>query len=140
MAKSFISARAARKVIDAEDRRRRLTEKVQIFVFDLPPSANVYWRMGKGRIYVSDEAADYKEDVAKMSRQQGLKEPLEGDVAVMFRFYRARRSGDLDNKLKVLIDALKGIAYADDKQITELHAYRFDDPKNPRVEVEIAPN
>lgn len=141
MGKSFISAKAARQVIDAEDRRRRLTADVKLLVFDLPPSANRYWRIGShGRLYVSEDAQSYKDDVALLARQQGLREPLEGDVAVMFRFFRKRKSGDLDNKLKVLIDALKGIAYADDKQITELHAYRFDDPSNPRVEVEIAPN
>lgn len=30
-----------------------------------------------------------------------------------------------------------GIAYSDDGQIVELHAYRFDDKNNPRMEVEI---
>ena len=35
------------------------------------------------------------------------------------------------------LDSLRGIAYADDKQIVEIHAYRRDDPANPRIEVVI---
>jgi Holliday junction resolvase RusA-like endonuclease len=34
---------------------------------------------------------------------------------------------------------MQGIAYIDDNQITEMHAYRFEDKGNPRVEVEITP-
>lgn len=101
-----------------------------------PPSANRYWRTnGSGRVYVSDEAEDYKSEVGLIARRTI---PASGDVSISIRIFRPQRSGDLDNRLKVLIDALKGIAYFDDKQITEIHAYRFDDKKDPRVEVEIA--
>ena len=113
---------------------------VRTLTLGLPPSANRYWRMGNNRLYVSDAALDYKSDVVKLARQQRFGHPIEGDVAIALHVYRQRKAGDLDNYLKVLIDALKGIAYADDRQITHIHAYRFDDPKNPRVEVEIAPN
>lgn len=137
----FISQKAAAKLLTNDDRLRRLQQPVKHLLLHMPPSANRYWRVGKqGRLYVSDEAQAYKDDAAMLARSQGLKEPLEGDVAISCRFFRARRSGDLDNRLKVLIDALKGVAYHDDKQITEIHAYRFDDAKNPRVEIEIAEN
>ena len=53
--------------------------------------------------------------------------------------YRARRAGDLDNSLKVLLDALNGIAFEDDSQVVEIHARREEDPANPRVEVQIEP-
>jgi Holliday junction resolvase RusA-like endonuclease len=36
-----------------------------------------------------------------------------------------------------LLDSLQGFAYADDKQVTELHLIRDDDKRNPRVEIEI---
>jgi Holliday junction resolvase RusA-like endonuclease len=52
-------------------------------------------------------------------------------------FYRPQRRGDLDNRIKVLADALQGILYSDDKQVSELHAYLHDDKQNPRVEVEV---
>jgi hypothetical protein len=33
--------------------------------------------------------------------------------------------------------ALNGIAYCDDSQVVELHAYRLDDKDHPRVEVQV---
>lgn len=136
-----MSARDVNAIIRSDDRRRRLERPIRFLVLGMPPSANRYWRQRKqGGVYVSDEAQSYKDETALLARSQGLKTPIEGDVAVAFRFYRARKSGDLDNRLKVLIDALKGVAYHDDKQITEIHAYRFDDAKDPRVEIEIAEN
>lgn len=104
---------------------------------DMPPSANRYWRTGSGHVYVSDEALDYKNDVAITARQQGVRKPFTGDVAVTVYVYRKQRSGDLDNRLKVLLDALKGIAFEDDKQVVEIHAFRRDDKADPRVEVQI---
>lgn len=102
----------------------------------LPPSANRYWRIGKGRIYRSDEAEEYKSDVYYRCLRARIK-PIDGMLAVTMRVYRARRSGDLDNRIKIVLDALNGIAYHDDKQIVEIHAYRFDDKRDPRVGIEI---
>jgi Holliday junction resolvase len=64
-------------------------------------------------------------------------QPIIGDVAITFHAFRPRRVGDLDGMLKAPFDALSGFAYIDDKQITEIEAKRFEDPKNPRVEIEI---
>ena len=107
----------------------------------LPPSANRYWRVGHhGRLHVSIEAQAYKQGVRLRALTNGLKKPLAGPVVASFGIFRARRSGDLDNRLKVILDALKGIAFEDDSQIVELHARRYDDPENPRVEVRIEPD
>jgi crossover junction endodeoxyribonuclease RusA len=46
---------------------------------------------------------------------------------------------DLDNALKVSIDALKGIAYADDSQVYKITAWRADPEPGKRLEVEILP-
>lgn len=103
-----------------------------------PPSANRYWRtvVSKGRAmtFVSPEAKEYKRQVAIIASAREL---IYSEIAVTVRFYRALRSGDLDNRLKCLFDALRQVVYADDKQIVEIHAFRFDDKANPRVEVEI---
>jgi len=102
-----------------------------------PPSANRYWRKGRnGRIYVSPDAEAYKNEVFFLSVSKKL-ELFEGLLSVKFDFYRPLKSGDLSNRIKVLEDALQGICYKDDKQIVEIHARRFDDKSNPRVEVEI---
>jgi Holliday junction resolvase RusA-like endonuclease len=62
----------------------------------------------------------------------------DGQVAVTLRVYRPRKSGDLDGRIKIVLDALQGVAYRDDSQVVALHAYRFDDKARPRVEVEVA--
>lgn len=102
-----------------------------------PPSANRYWRKTKtGRVYVSPEAESYKNEVFFRTVKKRL-HPFNGNVVLSMTFYRPQKSGDLSNRIKVLEDALQGIAYNDDKQVVELHAYRNDDKHDPRVEVTI---
>ena len=104
----------------------------------IPPSANRYWRTFRGRTVVSAEAKAYKEAAAWMAKAAGA-EIIDGGVAVTMRVYRPAKRGDTDNFLKVTLDSLNGIAYSDDSQIVEIHAYRYDDKANPRVEVEVVP-
>ncbi len=61
-----------------------------------------------------------------------------GPVSVNVRVYRPARRGDLDNCLKVLLDALKGIAFVDDSQVVHIHARRYEDKANPRAEVTVS--
>ena len=101
-----------------------------------PPSANVYWRMGKGHMHRSTAANRYKLDVGKICNLVGAA-PIQGDIMVTLDVYRPRRSGDLDNRVKCLLDAMQEHLYQDDSQIVEIHAKRYDDKRNPRVEVVI---
>lgn len=107
-----------------------------------PPSVNAYWRMfaraGSARIYVTHEAQAYKRSCALSAVAQGVR-PLDGPVAVELHVFRPRKSGDLDNTLKVLLDALKGVAWEDDRQIISIRAFRFDDAEDPRVEFHACP-
>ena len=98
-----------------------------------PPSANRYWRVYRGHPVTSAEARAYKRRVQLTTRAR----PLEGNVCVMLHWFRGRRSGDLDNRLKVALDALRGIAFADDKQVVAILAYRHEDKAHPRIEVTI---
>ena len=104
--------------------------------FPLPPSANKYWRLARGRLIVSDEAKEYKRAVAMLARVDGVK-LLTGPVRLTIKVFRARKSGDLDNRIKILADCLQGIFYENDAQVTELHAYLGDDKHQPRIEVEV---
>lgn len=103
---------------------------------DYPPSANRYWRHDRGVTHRSTQADAYIAGVVWTCKLAGL-EPVTDDVRLSVRVYRPRRAGDLDNTLKVLIDAMRGWAYEDDGQIAEIHAVRFEDKARPRVEVEI---
>lgn len=102
----------------------------------LPPSANRYWRYTSTGVYVTEEAQNYKAGVMLRARCTNMR-PYAGNVAVYVHVYRQQQRGDLDNYAKVLCDSLNGAAYNDDSQVVELHMFRHDDKRNPRVEVEI---
>jgi crossover junction endodeoxyribonuclease RusA len=128
-------------------------------------SANRYWRSFVPRghqraiVTLSDEAKTYKADVALRCRVAGVCEAIAGRVAIDVKLYpnrpqdwqkRQRKDGatwddsvqciDLDNANKVLLDALKGIAMADDKFVRKLSAERMEpDEHGARVVVTITP-
>lgn len=97
----------------------------------IPPSANRYWVYTGKRVATSPEAKAYKQAVLLLAP----KNIIHGRVAVNISVFRPAKRGDLDNYLKVLLDALEGVLYENDKQITEIHAFRYDDKENPRVEL-----
>lgn len=94
-----------------------------------PISANKYWRNMRGRMIRSKEAEEFKGYV-KAQCLVGKIKPLDGDVAVAIVLHpKCKKDGtasatrlDLDNCLKVVIDALNGFAYHDDNQIIRLIA------------------
>jgi Holliday junction resolvase RusA-like endonuclease len=101
-----------------------------------PPSANVYWRSvvikGRVRVLLSSEARQFKKDAEMALRSQRIRlsgDPLFefGEITVRIFWHRQRKSGDLDNRIKPILDCLKGVVFADDKQVVEIHATRSDD-------------
>lgn len=110
------------------------------FILPVPPSANAYWRSVRGRVVLSREARAYKAGLKAALEARGWRFPhrLTGDVALTLTWYRAIRAGDTGNRIKVVEDALQGIAYANDSQVAELHAVRVDGERPPRIEVRVA--
>jgi len=105
-------------------------------VLPVPPSAGLYWRLARGRIVKTAAARAYQQGVKLRALAQGCR-PISGPLAVTVQWFRAARRGDLDNQLKVVLDALQGAAYRNDNQIVELHAYRLEDRQNPRLQIAI---
>ena len=124
-----------------------------------PLSANRYWRTRVMRgprpiaqTYVSAEAEAYKADVMAIALQAGAR-PIPGKVSLRMALYphqpadwhkrteeeRDRvRCIDLDNALKVTIDALKDIAFEDDAMVREIVAVRMEpDEEGARVVVTV---
>lgn len=94
-----------------------------------PISANRYFRNMNGRMVTSKEASAYKKEAAQLAMIERCK-PLQGQVSVSLYLHpklttKGKASEtrlDLDNCVKVALDSMNGIAYADDKQITRLFA------------------
>lgn len=107
----------------------------------VPPSANRWHRVVRGRPILSRMARLYTNAVALSAIAQGVNKidaPTEIDVEIVW--YRARKSGDVDKRGAVLLDALQGICYDNDSQIRRYSIERRDDdPRNARMEVTITP-
>lgn len=97
--------------------------------FTLPeaPSANRWWRKFRNRMVLSDEAREYKSLVRMAYRSVELR----GEIEVRVKWFRGRRAGDLDKRVPIVLDALQGVAYANDSQIVKLSAERIEAPRNP---------
>jgi crossover junction endodeoxyribonuclease RusA len=135
-----------------------------MIIVTLPPpvSANVYWRTrivkNMAMTYVSAEAKAFKEEVGWRLRAAGIIKPIEGRIAVKLTMYPHRpldwqkrvkklgaawddgvRSIDLDNAIKVTLDAMKGIAFVDDVWVRQITAERMEPDGEARVVVTITP-
>ena len=100
-----------------------------------PISTNRYWRTFRGRMVRSTLALAYKDLVQEVATEAGL-EPYACCVQVEMVLHPVRpkdwakremrdrnwvlgvRRIDIDNAQKVAIDALQGVAYENDRQIT----------------------
>ena len=94
------------------------------FTFNGEPVHQSRPRFGHGRAYEDSRVTKFKASVRAIAQ------------AAMAG---SRRFGDLDNLSKAILDAVNGLAFTDDAQITRLVAEKFTDKKNPRVEVSIEP-
>lgn len=108
----------------------------QSFTLLLPPCLNRMYRAWRGRVVLSADGRAYKATAAFQARSQGVR-AMVGPLVVRLRIYRPRRIGDIDGYLKGSFDSLNGIAWLDDSQVVELHAERWDDKGNPRLEVSV---
>ena len=96
-----------------------------------PVSANRYWRTavvnGRARTYRSKEANDYRRAVQWLAKAERVK-AHDGDYSLEFELHpRKNKDGsasgnviDLDNALKVALDALEGVIYENDNQVKQI--------------------
>lgn len=98
-----------------------------------PPSANRWWRRHGHTMHLSKEAVAYKAGVAArigVGKSALFPEEL---LHVNIVWHRKRKSGDLDKRIGVLLDAMQpdkktglGGVYANDGQIVGINALRVD--------------
>lgn len=125
-------------------------------ILPYPISSNRYWRSYVPRghtraiVVLSDEAKAYKSAVQRIAISAGINEPIKGRVSLSVELYpsrpadwakRARKDPakwddtvqclDLDNALKVTIDALKNTVIDDDRWVRRIDAQRMAPDEYP---------
>lgn len=86
---------------------------------------------GKPRFIKSEKARNYASDVARQISP--LRHPLTGPLRFTAIIYYVTHRPDLDESL--ILDALQGRIYENDRQIHEKHIYHRIDKRSPRAEV-----
>lgn len=108
------------------------------FVVAGNPVPKQSFRFSKKGHFQPQRLTDWEEMVGWAAKQQAPTQPLPGTFAVVLRFYRGdKRRVDLDNLSKAVLDALNGVFWIDDTQVTTLYLFKRYDPDLPRVEVKI---
>ena len=90
---------------------------------------------GKPAFIKSKKALSFLKDFAVQCPT--LNPLLEGDLAITLTIHYRTRRPDLDES--VILDALQGKIYGNDRQIKEKHVFHAIDKANPRVEISICP-
>jgi Holliday junction resolvase RusA-like endonuclease len=104
----------------------------------LPPSTNHIYGRSRGGVFMNERSRRAKEAIGWEARSQYRGKPLTGPLKVSVALYWPdRRKHDVDN-IKVLLDALTGIAWLDDGQIEDLRITKAYDKEKPRVEIAVS--
>lgn len=110
-----------------------------ILIPSLPPTDNhAYTQRGHWRRR-TDAAKSWEEITQYLARslwhKPTFKGPLKARVGVCIKYMRDTQGG-----LKILFDALEGIVYENDNQISEIEVYRFKEENvSPKVLLTISP-
>ena len=112
------------------------------FTVDINPLPKERPRLGNGHAYTTAKTRDYEHTIAQyalITMNQAQLDTMEGDLGLIVRFYRKdNRRVDLDNLLKAIKDALNGIIWYDDSQVTSVYAkLERNAGKSARVEIEV---
>lgn len=93
-----------------------------------------------GHAYTPKDTRDHEARIAWHAKAaMNRREPLDGTVEVRFRFVLPdRRRRDIDNLLKLGLDAMNGITYSDDTQVHHIEATKQVGDE-PRTEITILP-
>ena len=84
-------------------------------------------RFYRGRTYDPPQSKQFKKDLATLVNSLDISAFFTGEIRLKIDIYRDKKSvtslryGDIDNLAKAIMDALSGVLWQDDKQITDLH-------------------
>jgi Holliday junction resolvase RusA-like endonuclease len=90
---------------------------------------------GRPAFIKSKKARNYAADVARQIRP--LRPLLTGPLRLTATIHYATERPDLDPS--IILDALQGLVYSNDRQVREMHLFHAIDRRNPRAEIVIEP-
>ena len=88
-------------------------------------------RIGKGRAYTPSRTSDAEQVVGWLFRREAKQVDLDAEFAVAISVYGSRADGD--NLLKMVLDALQGICYKNDRQVRRAQFEMSSGKKRMRV-------
>lgn len=122
-----------------------MSDTMPRLILPYPVSANRYWRsfVPKGwtraTVHATPEAKAYKSQVGWLAKAAGIRGPVRYPIEVGLRL--VPKNGicmDVDNAIKVALDALNGVAWIDDSQVYKLTIERFAPDGRARLEVTVS--
>lgn len=103
----------------------------------VPPSVNAMYRHVGHTVYKTDTAKVWEKDARTLLSTQWKEKPKLGAVTLVIDLCLKTIAGDIDNRLKALLDVMQGKVYENDKQIIHLTIRKLKDAKNPRVIIQV---
>lgn len=117
-------------------------QKRSIVLYTLPITLNQAYRFNGHfkTFYMTKKAATAKAQMRGQVGVQWKESPLEVPVSVdVTTYWHNARKRDIDNTLKMTLDALNGIVWKDDSLIIDLNTHKRVDRRNPRTVIHIQP-
>lgn len=98
-------------------------------------------RMFKGRVVTPKKTLDYEKKVANATKEI-ISNPIttRGISVTIVAYFKNKVHGDADNIAKSILDGMNGVAWTDDRLISELHVYILyvETEKEMRADIEVA--
>jgi Holliday junction resolvase RusA-like endonuclease len=118
------------------------TCRVSLSVPLTPPSVNHYvkhvWRGNRVSHYVTEEAHAFKDAVLYAIAQEDLAMLPAADYGVHLTVHFGKgQHGDIDNLIKLPLDAIKGRLIPSDAMVRQLEIELGRDWENPRTRIEV---
>ncbi len=116
-----------------------MQEVISLRIDGYIPSVNRYWRHTRqGHHYISRDGKEFKAKLQWLARAAQVAKTQQ-PVKLILRWHCTKkcRGADLDNKLKVILDALEGIAYEDDKQVIHIDAKKIMHSESDYAEIRV---
>lgn len=97
-----------------------MSAQLRLLLVGLPPTTNNLYAVVAGRQVLSREGRAYHAAVRAVAQAAYRDAPLHGPVAIRINYYLSAHDRDVDGSHKALIDGLKGVLFADDRQVVLL--------------------